>query len=151
MDSDDFPFDRAAPESTSGADFDAALAQAEALLEQIDWADRRVANLTGLAVAGVAFELALATVLSVASVSGVSRLVLLLGAVAVAVAVVLAVDRVAIRPLRRSCARDERAMIEIVDLLREVLPFVTKRENWSNTRYQVARTRIARFPIGLRG
>ena len=120
--------------------------QAEALLERIDRADRLLADRRGLVVVGAVYGGVLAVVFSVLPVSGVSRLALVLVAI-VAVAAVLAVGRVTVRPLRDERARDERAMIEILDVLREVLPFVAERESWSNTRYQGARTRIARFPI----
>jgi hypothetical protein len=42
-------------------------------------------------------------------------------------------------------------MLEIIDVLDELAGTVADREGWSTSRRQLARTRIARFPIGARG
>jgi hypothetical protein len=54
-------------------------------------------------------------------------------------------------PALRLIARDEYAMIEIVDVLRELTETVAEREGWSASRQRLTETRIARFSISARG
>jgi len=54
-------------------------------------------------------------------------------------------------PARKRVSRDERTMIEIVNLLRELQVSVGADENWSAARQRLVKARIARFPIAGRG
>jgi hypothetical protein len=137
------PESRKPRRALSGAEFDAALSKAEDLLTDCDRARNR--NLiVAVFVLGV-WTLAAAPVAASRAVGVVALLVcvvvaLVTGAGAVVVALRGHDNRV----------RDERAMLELVGLLREMLPRVAEAEGWSSVRYRLVEARIARFPIGPR-
>jgi len=138
--------------ATTGKDFDDALSQAELLLREVDRSRARLRAVL-LVEAGIplAVAVALTLALSASSASGVTTAVL---AAVCGTLTVLAVGWLwafEIVPALRLIARDEYAMIEIVDVLRELMETVAKREGWSASRQHLARTRIARFPISVRG
>jgi len=147
--SDEFD-DRGSP--TSGADFDDGLSRAEALLRDVDRGqfEARMLQLVATGgILGVAFAVALAiaaTSLSVIAATAVAAV----GA-GTAVLGLWFLGAGVMRPLARRVARDERAMIEIIGVLRELMGVVAEEEKWSASRQQLAKTRIARFPIGPRG
>jgi hypothetical protein len=135
---------------TSGADFDDGLDRAEVLLREVEQGRARVRGALALAlVIPLVVALTLTLAIGVSDLTVAARFILVVfGAVLVVVASgsLLAF---AIAPGVQRLTRDEYAMIEIVGVLRELMGTVAEREGWSATRQHVARTRIARFPIGL--
>jgi hypothetical protein len=137
---------------TSGKDFDDALVRAEILLDHVDRGHLRART-----VQSIAFILILAVVFGVALAIGANRLGALAAATLSLAAGVIAVlgagclTTLVFYPIAKQVRRDERAMIEIIGILRELVELVAQNENWSTARQQIARTRIARFPIGSHG
>ena len=139
-------------ESTKGDDFDLALARAEMLLEKIDRSRQHARWLRSLQ-GVIPLVVALALTLT-AETGGVTLLKTLTVAVICGAITILAIGWIQIsvlRPIARRIGRDERAMLEIVGVLREILGSVADNEHWSAGRQWLARTRIARFPIGPKG
>jgi hypothetical protein len=137
---------------TSGEDFDEALVRAEILLDHVDRGHLRARTVQSISVTlilAVTFGVALAIganhlgALSAASLSLVAAVIAVLGAGCLTTLV--------LHPIAKQVRRDERAMIEIIGILRELMELVARNENWSTAHQQIARTRIARFPIGPRG
>jgi hypothetical protein len=54
-------------------------------------------------------------------------------------------------PFRIQAERDNQAAIDIISLLREVLPLVADVENWNDTEVRLADARLSRFSIGTGG
>jgi hypothetical protein len=137
---------------TSGKDFDEALVRAETLLDLVDRGHLRART-----VQSVSFVLILAVAFGVTLAIGANRLgVLSAVTLSLAAAVIAALGAgclttLVLYPIAKQVRRDERAMIEIIGILRELVELVARSENWSTARQQIARTRIARFPIGSRG
>ncbi|WP_163509491.1 hypothetical protein [Fodinicola acaciae] len=129
----------------SGADFDEALQVAERLLAGVDHGRHRVG------VARVLQTLVLLIgILAVVSLTPVSLTYAVLTGLAALLAF-LAAHLLLVRPLGARVLRDERAMIEIITVLRELHPHLAEREGWSSLRDRFARERISRFPIAERG
>ena len=137
---------------TSGADFDSALERAESLLQEADRARDRFRILRA---AQVMLPLTITVALAIAiGVSGVhlGRAVTTTLITWVIAALLDATIYVAlVLPVRRRVGRDERVMLEIVGMLRELLMSVAEDEKWSASRLRLAKARIARFPIGPSG
>jgi len=135
--------------SITGAEFDAALDKAEQLL---GFYDRGRAHIRLSYVLMLASALAVVIPLGVVAASeafpgllGITTV----GVVGVALLVVML--RRHVRALSATVRRDERAMLEVIDVLRELLPDVAKEEGWGPARYQIAAAWVSRFPIGGRG
>lgn len=130
----------------TGDEFESALGRAELLLAQADESRRRI----GLYYAAVAGAWTASAV--VAGAVGGARGLAALTVTAVVVALGNAaftwrVVTAAVAPLREAMRRDERCAAESVGLLREVLPFIARDEDWSLFRTEEATLRISRFPI----
>ena len=145
--------DVAARESlTSAEDFEIALAQAEALLRNVDQGRARVRLVQSLSV-GIPLAVAVALTLAIGAGGSDATTATVLAAVCAAFTAVFVgwLQAFVLIPAGRKVRRDERAMIEIIDVLDELVGTVADREGWSTSRKHLARTRIARFPIGARG
>jgi hypothetical protein len=136
----------------SSADFEEALGRAETLLAEVDRA-RDLARLIRAGQVGVVALVAFALAISVgtAGVSAVSALITSAVCAGVLVLLIGWAEVALVFPARRRISRDERAMIEIVSLLRELQVSVGADESWSGPRQRLVKARIARFPIGARG
>lgn len=141
------------PPRMSSADFEEALGQAEALLGEADRARDR-ARLVRAGQVGVVALVALALAISAGTTVKVSALSLAVTSVVCAGVLVLLIgwmEVALVLPARRQISRDERTMIEIVNLLRELQVSVGVDESWSAARQRLVKARIARFPIAGRG
>lgn len=54
-------------------------------------------------------------------------------------------------PLRKRIARDARAVVEMVGLVRDLMPLVARHEKWNELQRNLFRSRLSRFPIGQVG
>jgi hypothetical protein len=140
------------PDRTSGADFDSALERAESLLQE---ADRARDRFRILCAAQVMLPLAITVALAIAiGVSGVHlgrAVTTTLITWGIAALLDATIHVALVLPVRRRVGRDERVMLEIVGMLRELLMSVAEDEKWSASRLRLAKARIARFPIGSSG
>ncbi len=132
---------------TTATDFERALSVAEMLLAEVE-RKRTRAQVVQIAMyfivtVGVFASLALPALSGGAvpggAIAGITLILTLLGAAACYAAL--------LPSLRRQIARDGRAMIELVDVLRELFPLVLEHEQWSGPQQHIIRTRIGRFPI----
>ncbi len=138
-------------ERTSGVEFEQALDRAELLLggvREMRSSIRRL-TVTQISTVGVA-SVVVVIVLTVDRLSAALALALALMAAIATVVFMLAVQIMLVRPLRPQIRRDERAMIELVDMLRELTPHLSRREQWSDVRRLLVRTRLERFPVGVK-
>jgi hypothetical protein len=136
----------------STEDFQAALDQAEVLLGEADRGRDRIRTVRA-GQAGLAAIVAVALTIAVGA-SRASIFAEIATAVVCAVIVILLAgwaEVALIRPVRKRVNRDERTMLEIISLLRELLTSVADDETWSAPRQRFARARISRFPIAARG
>lgn len=134
--------------TVAGREFEEALDRAEALLRQADdWrlviARYRVVDMLVKAVAGL-FIVAL---LLLDAVDPSIRLVAALIVVAGSAVATLTIDARMSGPLRALVRRDEQYAAEVINLLRELLPFVARDEQWSRFQTEQVRLRFERFPI----
>jgi hypothetical protein len=130
----------------TGAEFEHALEKAEHLLAAVDRnAARARAASAWLAVAVVALVVPVFPLLSMGTGYGYVGVVV----AGAALAFVLFSGHVA--KLRTEERRDERAMFEVVDILRELLSDVAEKERWGPARYKITMARVSRFPVGRRG
>ncbi|GIG92214.1 hypothetical protein [Plantactinospora endophytica] len=132
---------------TTGAEFEEALAQAEVLLRQADAARQAIGRYRTMSVLGWgAAGAVVATLLALTP-----DLALLLPATALMTAasatLTWAIGKWGINPLRDVVRRDERCAAATVSLLREMLPFVAREEQWTLFRTERAKLRFGRFPI----
>jgi hypothetical protein len=137
-------------QATTGAEFDAALDQAEDLLASAD-AHRCAAwrHLVAVALAVTASAVAVAAV--VATATGVAAGAALVVVTAVVdLALIATVARTVLAPLWHTAVRDERCAVEIVAVLRELLTVLSREEEWSLFRVQRTRLRMSRFGIAVR-
>ncbi|GAA1659113.1 hypothetical protein GCM10009765_05580 [Fodinicola feengrottensis] len=129
----------------TGDDFDQALRVAEQLLSGVDRGRHRVGEARMLQIlvllAGAVIAVA-AAVLSSPTVAIIAVVAAILGLLAGHILLVV--------PLGARVLRDERAMVEIITVLRELHPHVAEREAWSAVRDRFARERISRFPVAER-
>ena len=141
--------DEADLQRLTDTDFSDALVRAEQLLERVQRAtiQLRVLSTVELALAGTAVALVLAAFADLHSARVVAPA--LAGAV-VSAGVALRLRASVRGPLAKVAARDLATMVVLVDRLREILPFLARREQWSQTRFGLAQQRIARFPVGGR-
>ncbi|HEX4833816.1 MAG TPA: hypothetical protein VH478_22305 [Trebonia sp.] len=137
---------------TSGEDFEIALLQAESLLRDVDRSRARV-RLTQALSLGIPLAVAVMLTLAIGAGSVGALTALILAAVCAALAALAVgwLQLFILVPAVRRIGRDERAMVEITGVLRELMGTVSEREGWSASRKHLARTRIARFPISSRG
>ncbi|MEU5884922.1 hypothetical protein [Spirillospora sp. NPDC047279] len=136
------------PRSLTDPDaFDVELSRAEALL-------RTVEHHRNLARAGRILQIAvpvalLSLVAALTAGEGGTTAALVFAASAAACAVTaLWAQASVIAPLTRSAARDEGAMVEIVNTLREFLSSMD--DNGDASRYRLLRVRVERFPMAPR-
>jgi hypothetical protein len=136
---------------TSGKDFEFALDQAESLLREVDRASDRARLGRGLQ-AGIPFILALVlTIIIGTHAVSAWRVVVTVAICALIVIPVAAwIEIGVVLPAKRRISRDERAMIDVIGMLRELQVAVASDENWSAGRQRLIKARIARFPIGSR-
>ena len=137
---------------TSSTDFEFALARAEVLLREVDRSRDQARRLRSLQ-AAIPLFVALAAAIAIgASGESFVRAVVMIVVCAVIATLAMGMMQVnMVAPAVRRISRDERAMLEIIGILRELLGAVADNEQWSASRERLARTRIARFPIGPRG
>jgi hypothetical protein len=133
---------------TLGEDFDRSLAWAEALLAGVERGYERLALVRvslGVAVTGVAFlGIAIIVVTSISWLAAVG--VMIMALLVIATGLVLAQVWL-IAPRRRLLRRDEDAMVEMVEILKQFEPSLSEHESWGHVRRYLARSRFARFPI----
>ena len=137
----------------SSADFEEALGRAEALLKDADRARDR-ARLVRAGQVSVVALVASALAISAGTTVGVSSLSLAITSAVCAGVLVLLISWAEIAlvlPARKRISRDERTMIEIANLLRELQVSVGADESWSAARQRLVKARIGRFPIAGRG
>jgi hypothetical protein len=137
------PESRKPRRALSGTEFDTALAKAEDLLTACDRARNRNRIIAVFVLA--VWTLAAAPVAASPTVSVAPLLVCVVAALVTGAGAVMAG-----LSGRDNRVRDERTMVELVGLLREMLPRVAEAEGWSSVRYRLIEARIARFPIGPR-
>lgn len=134
----------------TGAEFDEALGRAERLLDSFDRIGAR-ARVSSVLVAGSALAafLLLALIVATGLPAAAAVAVAVVGVAGEGLTIVAILRHV--RALHAMARRDERAMLEVVDMLRELLPDIAKEEGWGPARVQIAAARVSRFPIGRRG
>lgn len=132
----------------TGAEFEHALEKAEHLLAAVDRNAGRVrAAYAWLSVAVVGLSAPLFPLLSLGASTGFGYVGMSLAGIVLAA--FLFTGHVA--KLRTEERRDERAMFEMIDILRELLPDVAEKERWGPARYKITVARVSRFPVGRRG
>jgi hypothetical protein len=139
------------PRAATGHEFDRALLQAESLLHQAD-EGQGIINRYAAAL-GVSWSITVIAATLILVSAGVSGTGIWIGATAVVIVNLILtwfVRSQLVQPLRYAVQRDERCAVEIVDMLRELLPFLARDERWSLFRTERSRARIARFPIAAR-
>lgn len=135
--------------SITGAEFDVALLKAEQLLDSYD-RGRAYIRLSTVAMLAAALAVVIPLGVIAASVAPlVAAVIIAAGLVGVALLITVLLRHT--RDLVAMVRRDERAMLEVIDMLRELLPDVAREEGWGPARYQIAAARVSRFPIGGRG
>jgi len=147
----------ASRQGTLGDDLERSVAYAEQLMISINRARSRLRTFRLVQVAlffvgaTMAVTLALSVSLSPAGSAGSELqpftiyLPIMAGIVGVAGGLTFFVG-----PLRRQYESDLMTTIEITRAVREVLPAVAKRENWTEIRHGTMRARLSRFPISDR-
>jgi hypothetical protein len=141
---------------TTGKDLDEALTIAEKLLDQAERTTERC-RLLYIAAVGVTalVAFALTGLVELSRFTGGVRLwaVWVIGILGAAAGLLTAfLIRVAVEaPLRKRAARDAKAAVEVVGLLRELMSLVADHERWSELQLLSFRTRVSRFPIGPGG
>jgi hypothetical protein len=137
-------------QATTGAEFDAALDQAEDLLASAD-AHRRAAwrHLVAVALAVTASAVTVAAV-AATGIGAIAGVALVMATVVVDLALIGTVARTVLAPLWSTAVRDERCAVEIVAILRELLTVLSREEEWSLFRVQRTRLRMSRFGIAVR-
>jgi hypothetical protein len=134
----------------TGGEFDGALDRAEALLSALHVMRRAVGRIRiGQVGSAVAALLASAALLSSGADVGAVVAAVVLG-VFLAAVLSASLQLLLIEPLMPRIRRDERAMIELVDTLRELFPHLARREKWSELRRYLVRTRLEQFPVGAK-
>ena len=137
-------------QAVNGEEFDIALDRAEDMLARVDrgrQAVNRYLVLTALgwAASAIAVALVFAGSSDAASIA-IAATVAMLANVALSVSV----RALLVRPLRKSVDRDERLAVETINLLRELLPLLSRQDRWNRFRTEQTRVRIARFGITVR-
>ncbi|WP_433830666.1 hypothetical protein ACQP2E_11450 [Actinoplanes sp. CA-015351] len=138
---------------TTGEEFDEALDRAELLLRGIQEMRLAVARIRlgqfSVAAGGALAGGLLAAAGVVADVIAVGGFLTVL--TGILVGALLSFLRVfLVGPLLPRIRRDERTMIELVDTLRELFPHLSRREQWSDLRRYLVRTRLEQFPVGAK-
>ncbi|WP_433325976.1 hypothetical protein [Spirillospora sp. CA-294931] len=134
--------------SQSAVEFAAALDRAEGLLQQVD----RNRLLIGVvyAVQIAVFSAFVAAAMVMFHFSGGTEVALMVGAVTSmaggGLVAVLLQTRL-LRPLFSQLRRDQAAMVDAVNALREQLGSVASEAQWSNSTARLSRLRIERFPL----
>jgi len=137
-------------QAVSGFEFDAALDRAEDMLARVDHGRQAVnrylaMTALGWAASAVAVAVGFAGSSEATSIATVSAIAVLAN-----LALSFFVRELLVRPLRESVDRDERSALETINLLRELLPLLSRQERWHRFRTEQARVRIARFGITVR-
>lgn len=136
---------------TTGRQFDDALRVAENFLQQADCARAKAGRVLA-AEAGVIAIAAALIVIVFGLTTSVIRPVISLIVLTLPGVLTAATMHVALRaPFRIQAERDSQAAIDIISLLREVLPLVADVENWNDTEVRLADARLSRFSIGTGG
>lgn len=136
---------------TSSHDFDSALDQAELLLQGVDrtreWTRSARAAQLGLP---IIVALALTITIGTHSLNATRAFLTVAICVLITAPIVGWIELAVIVPAKRRISRDERAMLDVIGMLRELLVSVAADEGWSAVRQRLTKARIARFPIGSR-
>ncbi len=141
---------------TTGQDLDEALRIAEGLLDQAERTMERCRLLYMSAVGVVALvAFTCAGLAELSKFAGGGRLWVawitgILGAVIglfAAIRIRMALEA----PLRSRAARDAAAAVQVVGLLRELMPLIAEHEGWSQLQLLSFSSRVSRFPIGSGG
>jgi hypothetical protein len=144
---------RAGKESrTNGDDFEFALGQAENLLQRVEH-ERDVVRYgrTAQVIVPVLVALSLTLIIGTHALSAARTLVIVVVCILIMAPIVTWIEVALIGPARRRASRDERAMLDIIGMLRELQVSVAADGHWSAGRQRLTKARIARFPIGSRG
>jgi hypothetical protein len=131
----------------TGTDFNETLHHAERLLRDVDGARTRI-HLIRLIGLGVVVITGLVAIPSAAWSDGLWPAAAATWSVASVLSVVVLASS-STKPLHRQLRRDELAMVDLVDGLRELLPLLADEEKWNSTLILLAQTRLERFPIGV--
>ncbi len=122
------------------------LALAYEIQASLEGARRRLAMLRITELVIAVLLLGGSTSILVAESSSVARAIsasLIVGSAVVAAGV----EVVLVRPLRREIRRQDRALHEVVNLLRELERFIAEDRSWSTFQRAELRTRLALFPL----
>jgi hypothetical protein len=136
---------------TTGDDFDSALDQAELLLQEAD-RTRYWTRFVRAAQLGLPIIVALALTITIGTHDLTANKAFLTVAICglITAPIVGWIELAIIVPAKRRISRDERAMLDIIGMLRELLVSIAADEGWSAVRQRLTKARIARFPIGSR-
>lgn len=133
----------------TGWEFDRALDKAERLLDSWDRSQSQLRLTTALISVSVLVTATLLAVVAASATLAVTIPVLAVAAAGLGLAAFW-LNRY-LRALHVVSRRDERAMLEVIDVLRELLPDIARAERWGPARYQITTARVSRFPVGRRG
>jgi hypothetical protein len=136
---------------TTGHQFGYALDVTETLKEQADRAQEKADRLLTVELGIIAIAIAIITVVFALSPGIIRPVIVLIIVGAVGLTLAVAIHIVVRVPLRNQAERDNQAVVDIVSLLREVLPLVADVEKWNETEMRLAKVRLSRLPIGKRG
>lgn len=140
-------------EPRTGVQLEDALRIAERFLDQAERTSdrRRVVRSTEAGVVGLAIFVT-TSIAALDRFTGVGRLtfVWVIG-ILLGVAVTVFIYFVQEIPLQKRVARDAKAAVDIVEIVRELLPIVSRHEGWSELQTEMVRSRLSRFPIGPGG
>ena len=138
------------PEQTTAAEFDEALNHAERLLRTVRELRQTVSRLRVVQATATAVWILAGAVFLTRAATSPTEAVLFVVATALALAgIVLGVESLTIRPLMPRIRREERTMIELVDMLRELSSHLARREGWSDMRRFLVRIRLEQFSVGV--
>jgi hypothetical protein len=141
-----------APPPTTGEEFDRSLAWAEMLLARIEHTHERLALIRLLGVTAATGTVFVGiVVMTLTSTSGFALASTTLVAVLLIIALQFLVRFWLTVPLQRMLRRDEEAVVERTEVLRQFLSFLEKQEQWGHVRRDLAHARLARFPIAPGG
>lgn len=137
------------PSRLNGREFEDALGHAETYLKAYEETVVRTRLLASAGTASLAFGIGMTAVALATFVNGGVHAA---GAALICAAVLFVFTGITIYGhgvrLRLAGQRDERAALDIIHILRELLPDIADMERWSPARYQLTKARVARFPIG---
>lgn len=138
---------------TSSRQLDHVLDVMESLLERAERATTRCRVLRATEVSVVALAVFVLTgwVGLSHDIGGVRLAIVSVIGLLVSVFIATAIYFLVEAPLRVRLARDARAIVGVVGLVRELMPLVAQHEEWNELQMHLMSSRVSRFPIGPSG